>query len=266
MISAKNIVMQYPIPKRYIEYITKPFSTNYFKALKGVDIEIRPGDRIAFLGANGAGKTTFLKIVGGLLYPSSGTLMVDTYDTSKDNLKARKHVGFVLNEERSFYWRLTGKENLLFFGALDNLQGKELYVKVEELIKMVGLESSKNKIFAGYSSGMKQRLAIARGLLSNPDILILDEPTRTLDPISAKDIATIISERVHESKERTLLIATHSLAEAKILCDKICFMKDGQIIDFCSIKETEVKFNSLENYYKIMTNIKNKQYHLAQVK
>ena len=118
MISAKNIVMQYPIPKRYIEYITKPFSTNYFKALKGVDIEIRPGDRIAFLGTNGAGKTTFLKIIGGLLYPSAGTLMIETYDTSKDNLKARKHVGFVLNEERSFYWRLTGEENLLFFWGI----------------------------------------------------------------------------------------------------------------------------------------------------
>ena len=252
MIRAQKVQMQYPMPKRYIEYITKPFKTNYFKALKGVDIEIKPGDRVAFLGVNGAGKTTFLKIIGGLLYPSSGTVTVNNYDTAKDNLKARRRVGFVLNEERSFYWRLTGKANLLFFGALDNILGEQLEEKVEELISLVGLQDFKHKIFAGYSSGMKQRLAIARGLLSSPDILILDEPTRTLDPISAKDIATIISERVHADKKRTLLIATHSLSEAKILCDKICFMKSGRIHDFSTIREIEEKYDSLDDYYKAM--------------
>ncbi|MBJ6369816.1 ABC transporter ATP-binding protein [Snuella sedimenti] len=254
MISATNITMQYPIPKRYVEYLTQPFQTNYFKALKKINIEIQSGDRIAFLGVNGAGKTTFLKIIGGLLYPSSGSLCINGIDTQKQNLKARKRVGFVLNEERSFYWRLTGKKNLLFFGALDNIKGEELHKKVEELLRMVGLEDSKDKIFAGYSSGMKQRLAIARGLLSNPDILILDEPTRTLDPLSAEVIGTIISERIHNKKERTLLIATHSLSEAQILCNKICFMKKGQIIDYSSIKSIISEYGTLENYYKKMMN------------
>src|SRR5690554_13307 len=212
MIIAENISMHYPIPKKYIEYITKPFKQEKFTALHGLSLKIDDGDRVAFLGTNGAGKTTFLKIIGGLLYPTSGTLTVNGCDTSKENLKARKNVGFVLNEERSFYWRLTGKQNLEFFGTLDNLHGEELRNKVQELIKLVGLEDAQNKLFAGYSSGMKQRLAIARGLLSDPDILILDEPTRTLDPISAEDISHIISDRIHSKKGRTLLIATHSLA------------------------------------------------------
>ena len=204
--------MHYPVPKKYIEYITKPFKQDKFTAIHGLNLNIETGDRVAFLGTNGAGKTTFLKIIGGLLYPTSGKLSVNGYDTIKENLKARKNVGFVLNEERSFYWRLSGKQNLEFFGILDNLHGLQLTQKVQELIQLVGLKGAQHKLFAGYSSGMKQRLAIARGLLSDPDILILDEPTRTLDPISAEDISKIISERIHSKKGRTLLIATHSLS------------------------------------------------------
>ena len=207
---------------------------------------------MAFLGTNGAGKTTFLKLIGGLLYPSTGKIKVNDYDTIKENLKARKSVGFVLNEERSFYWRLTGIQNLMFFGTLDNLYGEKLEYKVNELINLVGLEKAKNKLFAGYSSGMKQRLAIARGLLSDPSILILDEPTRTLDPISAKDIKDIISERIHKDQERTLLIATHSLYEAETLCNKVCFMKNGRIIKFALIDELLVQFGSIENCYNIL--------------
>lgn len=241
--------MHYPTPKKYIEYITKPFTSECFTALRGVSINIKKGDRVAFLGANGAGKTTLLKLIGGLLYPSSGLIKVNEFDTTKENLKARKYVGFVLNEERSFYWRLTGIENLKFFGTLDNLHGKLLDEKVNTLINLVGLKDAKDKLFAGYSSGMKQRLAIARGLLSDPSILILDEPTRTLDPISARDIKNILLERIHISKERTLLIATHSFREAGALCNRVCFMKKGEIILFEEIQELLSKFGTIEDCY-----------------
>jgi ABC-2 type transport system ATP-binding protein len=256
MILTKNIRMQYPVPKKYIEYLTKPFRQEMFTALHSINIKVDDGDRIAFLGSNGAGKTTLLKIIGGLLYPTSGTLTVNGFDTTKNNLKARKRVGFVLNEERSFYWRLTGKQNLVFFGTLDNLRGEELEKKVDELIYLVGLEKSKNKLFAGYSSGMKQRLAIARGLLSDPDILILDEPTRTLDPISAEEISHIISERIHCKKGRTLLIATHSLNEAQSLCNKVCIMKNGKILEYTTIEKIQSLYSSLESCYKTLINSK----------
>jgi ABC-2 type transport system ATP-binding protein len=252
MISAENIYMHYPVPKKYIEYITKPLKQDRFTALHELNLKIEVGDRVAFLGTNGAGKTTFLKIIGGLLYPTSGKLTVNGYDTTKDNLKARKRVGFVLNEERSFYWRLSGKQNLLFFGTLDNMYGDELENKVNELIQLVGLEDAQHKLFAGYSSGMKQRLAIARGLLSDPDILILDEPTRTLDPISVEDISLIISDRIHSKKGRTLLIATHSLAEAQSLCNKACIMKKGRILVYAEIENFLVEYGSLEICYKTL--------------
>jgi ABC-2 type transport system ATP-binding protein len=252
MITVENIYMHYPVPKKYIEFLTKPFKQDKYTALYGINLNIESGDRVAFLGTNGAGKTTLLKIIGGLLYPSQGKLIVNGYDTVKDNLKARKSVGFVLNEERSFYWRLSGKQNLGFFGVLDNIHGKQLEDKVNELIQIVGLEEAKDKLFAGYSSGMKQRLAIARGLLSDPDILILDEPTRTLDPISAEDISNIISERIHNKKGRTLLIATHSLAEAQSLCSKVCIMKKGQILSYSTIDQLLHQYKTLDNGYKTL--------------
>lgn len=257
MINAENIYMHYPVPKKYIEYITKPFNQDKFTALHGLNLKIEKGDRVAFLGTNGAGKTTFLKIIGGLLYPTSGTLNVNGFDTSKENLKARKNVGFILNEERSFYWRLSGKQNLEFFGTLDNLSGNELHDRVQELIKLVGLEDAQNKLFAGYSSGMKQRLAIARGMLSNPDILILDEPTRTLDPISVKDISHIISDRIHSKKGRTLLIATHSLSEAQTLCNKVCIMKKGKILVYAEIEKLLAKYGSLERCFNMIISLNN---------
>jgi ABC-2 type transport system ATP-binding protein len=252
MILTNDIYMSYPIPKRYIEYIINPFKQKKYTALNGINLEINSSDRVAFLGSNGAGKTTLLKLIGGLLYPTSGNITVDQYDTTKENLKARQKIGFVLNEERSFYWRLTGIQNLKFFGALDNLTGDELNEKVAELIQLVGLEESGDKLFAGYSSGMKQKLAIARGLLSDPDILILDEPTRTLDPISAEDIKNLVSDRIHLNKERTLLIATHSLIEAESLCNKFCFMKKGKIVEYSSKSDLLQKYNSLESCFRIL--------------
>lgn len=250
MIEIQNIKMNYPVPKRYIDYILHSFQKQYFTALLDINLQIDEGDRVAFLGPNGAGKTTLLKLISGLLFPSKGKISVDGFDTVKDNLKARKNVGFVLNEERSFYWRLTGKQNLEFFGALDNLYGKELDERIKLLLKLVGLEESGDKLFAGYSSGMKQRLAIARGLLSDPKILILDEPTRTLDPISAEDIKNIINKRIHEDKERTLLIATHRLDEAAELCNKVCIMKKSLILHYADMKKTIAQFGNLQTCYR----------------
>jgi ABC-2 type transport system ATP-binding protein len=250
MISIQNVYMQYPIPKKYIDFITMPFKIKKHTALEDICLDIQNGDRVAFLGVNGAGKTTLLKLIGGLLYPTQGHVLVNGFDTVKNNLRARRNVGFVLNEERSFYWRLTGIQNLKFFGALDNLYGKNLKARIKEVIQLVGLNEAGDRLFAGYSSGMRQRLAIARGLLLNPNTLILDEPTRTLDPISAEDVKNILLERIHYTHERTLLIATHRLDEAEVLCNKICIMKKGVILTFDDTKKLIEKYGSLANCYK----------------
>jgi ABC-2 type transport system ATP-binding protein len=247
--------MYFPKPKRYIEYFLSPFTHKQITALNNISIEIQHGDSVAFLGSNGAGKTTLLKLIGGLLYPSQGSILVNGIDTIKHNIKARKNVGFVLNEERSFYWRLTGRQNLEFFGSLDNLYGQQLKNKIEALLGIVKLNESADELFAGYSSGMKQKLAIARGLLSDANTLILDEPTRTLDPIFAEEIKNILLERIHFNKEKTLLIATHRLEEAEALCNKICIMKKGQILAFDTTSNLIEKFGSLiKCYNQIVSN------------
>lgn len=255
MIQITNLSMQYPIEKRYVEYLLNPFSIKKFTALNNVSLRINQGDRVAFLGPNGAGKTTLLKLIGGLLYPTKGTLNIHGYDIVKHNQKARKNVGFVLNEERSFYWRLTGKQNLEFFGSLNNYFGEELQNKISNLIHLVGLSKEDAlKRVATYSSGMKQRLAIARGLLTDPEILILDEPTRTIDPISAEELRQIILNRIHEDKKRTLLIATHSLEEARFLCDKVCIQDKGKIVTFQSMDQINADFKTLSECYKYHMN------------
>lgn len=192
-------------------------------------------------------------MIGGLLYPSKGTIEVNRHDTVRDNIISRKNVGFVLNEERSFYWRLTGFENLEFFGILDNLSGLSLRNKIKELINLVGLEGAEDKQVATYSSGMKQRLALARGLLRDPKILILDEPTRTLDPKAVIDIKALISSKIHKDSKRTLLIATHRFDEVQELCNKVCIMKNGKILVCEYTDSIKAENNTVECFYhKIM--------------
>jgi ABC-2 type transport system ATP-binding protein len=254
MIEVKDITMDFPIPRKLTDYLQNPFNKRKsFRALHQLNININSGDRVGFLGVNGAGKTTFLKLIGGLLYPTTGSVFVNGHETIRDNLQARKAVGFVLNEERSFYWRLSGRQNLEFFGALDNLHGEMLKRRIDELLGLVGLNDAQHRLVATYSSGMKQRLAIARGLICDPQILILDEPTRTLDPSAVRDVKDLIVRKIHEMQSRTLLIATHRFDEAEELCNKICIMRNGQILDLVSLESIRQASGTVENHYnKVM--------------
>ena len=175
LISLRDVTMQFPVVKRYRELLLHPFRRRQvFTALKWVNLEVEKGDRIALLGPNGAGKTRILKLVGGLLLPTKGEIAVNAYDTLRHNSEARKSVGFVMNEERSFFWRLNARQNLEFFATLDNLSGTAMQERIRELIHFVGLDSHMDKTIDTYSSGMKQRLALARGLIAEPEVLILD--------------------------------------------------------------------------------------------
>lgn len=247
--------MRYPIPKRYRQYIFHPFKKNgSLTAVNNINLSISKGDCLGLLGSNGAGKTTLLKSIGGLLYPSEGSVSVNGYDTIRHNSEVRKNVGFVLNEDRSFYWRLTGIQNLEFFGTLDNLSGRHLGNRIKELLELVGLEFAVNKRVSDYSSGMRQRLAIARGLLADPEILILDEPTKTLDPLGAEHLRDLISKSIHSEKNKTLILATHKIEEAEMLCNKICIMKDGHIVALASMDEISCTSEGLSGYYKKVLN------------
>jgi ABC-2 type transport system ATP-binding protein len=243
--------MRFPVVKRYREMLVSPFRPRHvFTALNSVDLEVEKGDRVAVLGPNGAGKTTLLKLVGGLLLPTEGEMLVNSYDTLHHNAAARKSVGFVMNEERSFFWRLTARQNLEFFAALDNLSGTSMKERSQELIHLVGLEAHVDKPVSTYSSGMKQRLALARGLIAEPEVLILDEPTRTLDPVACEDLIDLIIERLHKGSRKTILIATHRLEEAMKLCDKVLVVNEGKLMAFDRISDLTAQGITLSDYYR----------------
>lgn len=252
MIRIKNVHMQYPVQRRFREFLLHPFTkSGKINALKGVDLEIGKGDRVALLGPNGAGKTSLLKLVAGLLLPSLGEIAINGLNTMSHHSEIKKTVGLVMNEERSFYWRLSGYENLKIFGTLDNLRGDDLEGRISELLSLVGLNAAKDKRAATYSSGMKQKLAIARGLLADPDVLILDEPTRTLDPLSAEQQIELIVNRIHADMKKTLLIATHRLDEVSVLCNRVCVIEKGKIVSQDLLEDVIARYGSIAKFYKL---------------
>lgn len=255
MIKLKNTTMEYPVPLRYREILLRPFiKREKITAIKNIDLNINKGERVAFLGPNGAGKTTILKLIGGLLLPTEGSILVNGHDTQKNNMQARRSVGYIMNEERSFYWRLTGIQNLEFFGTLENIYGENLKDRINHLLNFVGLSEAADKRVGTYSSGMKQRLAIARGLLAEPDILILDEPTRTLDPIASEEVCEFIMNDLCNKLNKTLLIATHNLYILSTLCSSVCLMNNQQIISYDTIENVFHNYKSIYEYY--LKNIK----------
>ncbi len=251
MISINNVSMRFPVPRTLKEVMRHPLARREpCTALRDVDLVVERGDRIAVLGPNGAGKTTLLKLIGGLFLPTTGEILVNGLSTLRHNTAARRSVGFVMNEERSFFWRLTGRQNLMFFGALDNIFGGRLEARVEEVIDMVGLAPFVDRSFSTYSSGMKQRLAMARGLLPDPEVLILDEPTRTLDPIACEELIELILRRIHSDSGKTLLIATHRFDEALRLCDRVMVINEGRIMSVDRLTDLSAREVDLSRYYK----------------
>jgi ABC-2 type transport system ATP-binding protein len=251
VIEVRDVSMRFPLPKRYREWVMHPMRPRrVVTALRHVSMEIHAGDRIAVMGPNGAGKTTLLKLISGLLFPTEGEVTVQGLSTLHHNAAARKPVGFVFNEERSFYWRLTGVQNLDFFGALDNLRGAQRKQRIEELIKLVGLERAGHQMVSGYSSGMKQRLALARVLLADPGVLILDEPTRALDPVACDEMVDLILTDIHRGARKTLLIATHRPEEALTLCNRLMVIDGGSLKGFVPLADLKRAGISVLDYYR----------------
>jgi ABC-2 type transport system ATP-binding protein len=207
------------------------------QALKDVSFTIERGGTMGLLGPNGSGKTTLLKIVSTLLEPSSGSVTLNGIDIGKNPRKARGRIGLVTCDERSFYWRLSGRENLKFFGALYGLSSEVTRRRSEVLLEMLGLGVAADRPFQSYSSGMKQKLAIARGLLSEPELILYDEPTRSLDPLSAFQIRQWLMENRKKNQAQTHLIATNQLQEAEQLCDRVVIVSKGVLLASGTVAE-----------------------------
>ncbi len=199
-------------------------------ALRDVSFEVRPGEIFGILGPNGAGKTTLLKILSGLVTPTRGVARIAGLDVEHQSPQARRVVGLVSSDERSFYWRLSGRENLRFFGMLYGLEGPRLRRRCDELLEEMEITSRADQLFMDYPTGVKQRLAIARALLHDPAVIFLDEPTRSLDPMAAKHIRLFLCQEMNRRRGKTLLLATHNLAEAESVCDRLAVLSAGSVL------------------------------------
>lgn len=228
-IETQDLSKSFTILKTYRDLFLHPFRKKRITALRDVNIGIREGELFAFLGPNGAGKTTLIKILNTLILPSSGKAYVNGLDVTTHGKEVRKNIGYVVSDERSFYWRLTGRQNLRFFATLNNLSAGDAAVRIRSLLEFVELEQDADRMFKDYSTGMRQKLAIARGLLTEPDIIFMDEPTKALDPITAHNIRKLIKEKVIGERKRSVLYATHNLKEAEELCDRLAIINKGSI-------------------------------------
>ncbi len=223
------------------------------KALERVDLRVREGQIMALLGPNGAGKTTLIKILSSLLLPDEGEVKIGGMDVKKHGRAVKKIVGLAVGEERSFYFRLTGRQNLHFFASLYSLSRAVARKKINEIAELLGIEDLDRR-FQEYSTGGKQRLAIARCLLSDAKVILMDEPTRSLDPIAACELGKLIKERLAGELGRTVLFATHLTHEAEELADEIAVIDRGEIKVHGSLAELRSKIKnpdaSVEDIYR----------------
>ncbi len=211
-------------------------------ALRSVDLTIEKSCIFGLVGRNGQGKTTLIKCIAGLIAPTSGAIQVFGHDTQTDGIAARRCIGLVASDERSFYGRLTSEQNLAFFARLFGLGGTNARSRLNELVDLFEFRSMLDRRFQELSSGNKQRLALIRALLPNPPLLLLDEPTRSLDPLAAEDLRRLLKEWVGGAPGRTIFITSHNLQEVDNLCDRVGILSAGELKLVATMEELKERY------------------------
>lgn len=225
MLRVEQVTKTYFPPGPALRLLVRTAHSAPVHALRGVDFDVRRGEIVGLVGPNGAGKSTLIRICTTLLTPTSGRVLVDGTDISHAPRAARAKIGLLLADERALYWRLTGFANLRFFGVMAGLSPREATQKAERLMREFGLADRDRRVF-GYSSGMRVRLGLARALIASPELLILDEPSRSLDPVASLDL----QERLRDLADRghAVLLSSHRLDEIEAICDRILVVVDGR--------------------------------------
>jgi len=209
------------------------------KAVDEMTFHVKPGEVFGLLGPNGAGKTTTVRLLNGILPPSAGSVRVFGFDAASQGEAIRRKTG-VLTETPALYERLTARENLEFFGTLQEISENDLNRCVDDMLNFFELASRGNDKVETYSKGMKQRLALARALIHKPPLLFLDEPTSGLDPEAAQQVDDLIAS-LRQTDGQTVVLATHNLLEAQRLCDRVAIINNGRILAMGSLDELSRK-------------------------
>ncbi|MBL4902011.1 MAG: ABC transporter ATP-binding protein [Desulfocapsa sp.] len=221
------------ISKTFTERNWKSFlfrKPRYTKALDHVSLTVQKGEIMGLLGENGAGKTTLIKILATLVTPDTGHGTLAGLSLHTQSSEIRSKIGLVNTNDRTFYWRLTGRENLDFFATLYNLHGSAKHERIQQVLQLVDMEEKANFRVMAYSAGQQQRLSIARAMLSDPDVLLLDEATSSLDPIASRKLLDFTRKTLAQKKHKTIVWCTHNLHEALDICDRVAILHRGQIL------------------------------------
>lgn len=233
-----------------------------FQAVQAVNLDVQGGEVLALLGPNGAGKTTTVRMLSSVLSPTSGTAQVANFDVVRQAAQVRASVG-VLTENHGLYNRMPAIEYLDFFGQIYRLSPEERRKQIQQLMERFGLERNLRQPIGEFSKGMRQKLALARALLHNPPVLLLDEPTSAMDPESARLVRDSI--RTLRSQDRTIVICTHNLAEAEELSDQIAIIRQGKIITQGSPQNLKMRMlGPVEYEIRLATQLNGKRPNLPQ--
>lgn len=228
-ISVEAIEKYFPPALSGWRALLQPFSEPTQLALAGVSFEVAPGTAVALVGPNGAGKSTLLRILATLIIPTRGSAHIGGFDVGRDAASARRQFGYHTGGDEGFYGRLTGRENLAFFAAMNNLTGARARERIQHVAETIGITEELPRQVRTLSTGMTHRLGLARALLHGPRILLLDEPTRSLDPLAASDFRRLLKEDLVRRHDTTLLFASHSLAEVEQIADRVVVLDEGRV-------------------------------------
>jgi ABC-2 type transport system ATP-binding protein len=203
----------------------------FVKAVDHLNLKVEKGELFGLLGPNGAGKTTLVKMLCTLLPPDIGTASVNGYDIVKESMNVKKSIGTLFSiGDHGFFWRLNGYRNLEFFSAVYNVPRKQREERITKVLELVGLEEEALVPFQKYSGGMRRKLSLARALLPDPPILLLDEPTIALDVLASRSIREFIKNNLSKKMGKTVLYTTHYIEEASQICDKVAIMNKGRLV------------------------------------
>jgi ABC-type multidrug transport system ATPase subunit len=254
-LSVENIEKYFPPAASGWRALLHPISQLIVPALRGISFEVQEGEVLALVGANGAGKSTLLQILTTLLLPTRGRARVRGFDVAEEPARVRLQIGYHTGGDACFYSRLTARENLLLFAGLNNLSGAEAAGRIAELAGPFGLGELLDRQVRTLSTGNVHRLGLARAMLHRPSVLILDEPTRSLDPLAAAEFRRFLLQDIVRAHGTTLIFASHTLAEVEQIAGRIAVLDHGRLLacDTLSALKTATGARTIEESLEILT-------------
>ena len=255
VIQVEALAKSFPPARSGWRTFFQPFEKPTAVALDGVSFEVREGEALALLGSNGAGKSTLLRILATLLVPSRGRALVAGHDTVHQSRDVRRRLGYHAGTDHGFYARLTARENLLFFGQLNQLSNSAASQRISQLAEQFHIGEALHRQVRTLSSGTVQRLSLARALLHQPGVLLLDEPTRSLDAIAAAEFRRFLKTEILRRGQASLLFASHTLPEVELLADRVAVIDAGRLLacDTLSALKLRTGASSLEEVFLRLT-------------